>query len=126
MKRTFIQALTLTTVLAGSGALSSLSASERLTVNVPFSFVVGSKEFTAGHYRVEQDNDGIIIVQGEGQGAAVMSIPAELERTGPATGLRFTANESRKYLTGVQVEGEGSRAIPVKAFTEHRVTVSSR
>ncbi len=125
MKRTLFQALTLATVLAGSGAFSSLSASERLTVDVPFSFMVGSKEFTAGHYRVEENNDGTIIVQGEGRGAAVLSVPAELTG-GSTTGLRFTASQSREYLTGVRVEGEGSRNIPVKAFTDHKVTVSSR
>jgi carbon monoxide dehydrogenase subunit G len=126
MKRTLFQALTLATVLAGSGAFSSLAASEKLTVDVPFSFVVGTKEFAAGHYRVEQNNDGTIFVQGEGQGAAVLSVPAELEHSGPATSLRFTANQSREYLTGVQMEGETNRAIPVKAFTDHKVTVSSR
>jgi hypothetical protein len=126
MKRTLFQALTLATVLAGSGALSSLSASEKLTVDVPFSFVVGSKEFAAGHYRVAENNDGTIYVQGEGQGAAVLSVPADVVRAGAATGLRFTANQSREYLTGVQVEGESSRTIPVKAFTDHKVTVSSR
>jgi hypothetical protein len=126
MKRTLFQALTLATVLAGSGALSSLSASEKLTVDVPFSFVVGSKEFAAGHYRVAENNDGTIYVQGEGQGAAVLSVPADLARAGVTTGLRFTANQSREYLTGVQVEGESSRTIPVKAFTDHKVTVSSR
>jgi hypothetical protein len=125
MKRTLFQALTLATVLAGSGALSSLSASERLTVDVPFSFVVGSKEFAAGHYRVAQNNDGTIFVQGEGQGAAVLSVPADAERTGPTTGLRFTSSQSREYLTGVKVEGD-NRAIPVKAFADHKVTVSSR
>jgi hypothetical protein len=125
MKRTIFQALTLASVLAGSGAFSSLSASERLTVDVPFSFVVGTQQFTAGHYRVEENNDGTIIVQGEGKGAAVLSVPGDLAN-GAATGLRFTANQSREYLTGVQVEGESSRAIPVKAFTDHKVTVSSR
>ncbi|HMF76446.1 MAG TPA: hypothetical protein VK604_12355 [Bryobacteraceae bacterium] len=126
MKRTLFQALTLATVLSGSGAFFSASASEKLTVDVPFSFVVGTKAFAAGHYQVQENNDGVIIVQGEGQGAAVMSVPAELSRTGPATGLRFTSSQSHEYLSGVQVEGEGSRAIPVKAFTERKLTVSSR
>jgi hypothetical protein len=126
MKRILFQSLTLATVLAGSGALSSLSASEKLTVDVPFSFVVGSKEFAAGHYRVAENNDGTIYVQGEGQGAAVLSVPAEMIRAGVTTGLRFTANQSREYLTGVQVEGVSSRTIPVRAFTDHKVTVSSR
>ena len=126
MKRILFQSLTLATVLAGSGALSSLLASERLTVDVPFAFVVGNKEFSAGHYRVAENNDGTIFVQGEGQGAAVLSLPADMARAGAATGLRFTANQSREYLTGVQVEGESNRSIPVKAFTDHKVTVSSR
>ena len=126
MKRTIFQAITLATVLAGSGALSSLSASEKLTVDVPFAFVVGSQEFSAGHYRVAENNDGTIYVQGEGKGAAVLSVPGDMARAGAATGLRFTANQSREYLTGVQVEGESNRSIPVKAFTDHKVTVASR
>ncbi len=126
MKRIFVQTLTLATVLVGSGAFSSVFASERLTVDVPFSFVVGTKEFAAGHYRVQENNDGVIIVQGAGQGAAVLSIPAETQRSSSPTGLRFTSSQSHAYLTGVQVEGEASRAIPMKAFTEHKLTVASR
>ena len=125
MKRTLIQALSLATVLATSGAFSPVSATEALRVSVPFSFVVGGKEFAAGQYRVEQTNSGVIFVKGEGQGAAVLSVPAELSKTGAATGLRFTNSQSHEYLTGVQVEGEATRAIPVTSYTERKVTVAA-
>jgi hypothetical protein len=125
MKRTFFQALTLASVLAGSGAFSALSANPKLTVDVPFSFYVGTKELAPGHYRVAENNDGTIFVQGQGQAAAVLSVPTDAERGGTATGLRFTANQSREYLSGVQVEGEPGRAIPVKPYVDHKLTVAS-
>jgi hypothetical protein len=126
MKRVLFQALSLATVLAGSGAISSLSASPSLQVNVPFAFVVGGKEFAAGQYRIEQTNAGVVFVQGAGQGVAVLSVPAELNKVGAATALSFTSSQSREYLTGIQVDGEPSRAIPVTSYAERKLTISTR
>jgi hypothetical protein len=125
MKRNLFKALTLTGVLACSGAAFSASASQLLRVNVPFSFVLAGQQFAAGEYKVEQTTNGVIIVQGAGQAAAVLSIPAEL-RAHSTTGLTFTTSQSREYLVGVQVEGESNRAIPVHFDQTRKLTVASR
>jgi hypothetical protein len=124
MKHKMFKTLALTGVLALSGAAFTASAGQSLRVNVPFSFVVAGQQFSAGDYRIAQTDSGLIIVQGGGQAAAVLSTPAE-SNAKAVTGLRFSGNRSREYLVGVQVEGEAGRAIPLPAFQERKVTLSS-
>jgi hypothetical protein len=125
MKRKLFKALTLTGVLACSGAAFSASASQTLRVNVPFSFMLAGQHFAAGEYKIEENNNGVIIVQGAGQAAAVLSVPAEFSAHA-TTGLRFTSSQSREYLVGVQVEGETSRAIPVHLDQDRKLTIATR
>jgi len=122
MKRTFFQTLALTGVLAISGAVFTASAEEHLSVRVPFSFVVAGKSFAPGQYQVDESNNGVIIVQGAGQAAAVLSVPNEYPKTGSSTGLRFT---NAHQLVGVQVEGEVGRSISA-TYHEHKLAVSAR
>ena len=124
MKPIMFKSFALAAVLALSGAAFSASAGERLHVNVPFSFVVAGQEFSAGQYRVDQTDTGVIIVQGEGRAAAVLSVPADF-KAGQTTGLKFTSSESRQYLSGLQVEGEVSRAIPLRVIAEHKLSLSA-
>ena len=78
MKRNFFQFVAVAGVLM-AGSLSA-SAAERLRVNVPFSFVMAGLEFQPGQYTVDESNTGVLTVQGEGHGAAVLTIPAELSK----------------------------------------------
>jgi len=126
MKRKLFKALAIAGVLASSGAVFQASASQVLRVNVPFSFVVAGKEFSAGDYKVEETNAGTIFVQGLHQGAVVLSVPSEAFKQGAATALVFTAGQSRRYLAGVKVEGESSRAIPTHTPADRQLNISSR
>jgi hypothetical protein len=125
MKHKMFKTLVLAGVLALSGAAFTASAGQSLRVNVPFSFVVAGQQFSAGDYRIAQTDSGLIIVQGAGQAAAVLSTPGD-SNSKAVTGLRFTGNSSREYLVGVQIQGETGRAIPVPAFQERKITLSSR
>jgi hypothetical protein len=111
----------------GAFAFSTLASAgmsgESLRVHVPFSFVLAGQEFTAGEYQVLQNDSGIILVQGEGKAAMAMSVPAGLVKSGTAPNLRFTNNDQKEYLVGVQGELT-SRAIPLRAYEQRKLTLS--
>jgi hypothetical protein len=125
MKLRTFKTIALASVLGIAGAALPASASQNLRVNVPFSFMLAGQEFSAGQYRVEQSDNGLIIVQGEGHAAAVLSIPSNLAKRRDTSSLHFATSDSREYLVGVQIEGEGIRAIPRTGF-ERKLTVASR
>jgi hypothetical protein len=125
MKLHLFKTFTLAAALVTSGAAFSASASQNLRVTVPFSFVLAGQEFSAGNYRVQQRDNGLIIVQGEGRAAAVLGRPAE-DPKHATTALVFSSSESREYLVGVQVEGEQSLSIPQTAYQERKLTVATR
>jgi hypothetical protein len=109
--------------LAFSTLASAAMSGESLRVHVPFSFVVGGQEFTAGEYQVVQSDSGIILVQGEGKAAMAMSIPAGLPKPGSSPNLRFTSSDQKEYLVGV--EGEtASRAIPLHVYEQRKLTAT--
>ena len=125
MKRKTFKAIALASVLGIAGAALPASASEVLRVKVPFPFVLAGQEFSAGQYRVDQSDSGLIIVQGEGRAVAVLSIPADLPKRPDTSSLHFTTSDSREY-GGCTIEGEGVRAIPRNGFQERKLTVASR
>ena len=125
MKLRTFKTIALASALGIAGAALPASASQNLRVNVPFSFMLAGQEFSAGQYRVEQSDNGLIIVQGEGHAAAVLSIPSNLAKRPDTSSLHFATSDSREYLVGVQIEGEGIRAIP-GAGSERKLTVASR
>ena len=109
------------------GALSTAAfAHDSMRVKVPFAFVVAAQQFAAGEYVISQDNAGVILVQGAGKGAMVISTPAGSATSSRATGLRFTSSPEQMNLTTVEQEGTAARAIPVHAVEQRTVTMSSR
>ncbi len=112
--------------LAFAGAAGAADYSHYLRVNVPFSFVVAGQQFAAGQYNVKEMGNGIITVQGQGKAAAVLSTPSQMAKPGETSRLSFTSDESREYLSGVSVEGEVSRAVPMPNTTERKLTLASR
>ena len=111
--------------LAFAGSAEAAEYSHYLKVNVPFSFVVAGQQFAAGQYDVKEAANGIITVQGHGKAAAVISTPSEIAKPGETSRISFTSNESREYLSGVFVEGEVSRAVPMPNLTERKLTFAS-
>jgi hypothetical protein len=126
MKLKTIKTIALASVLGLGGAALPAPASETLRVKVPFPFILAGQEFSAGQYRVNQLDSGLIIVQGEGRAAAVLSVPSGMAQRPDASSLHFATSDSREYLIGVQVEGEGARAIPRAGFQERRLGMPLR
>jgi hypothetical protein len=105
--------------------LVSASSSQALQVHVPFAFVVAGQEFNPGDYRVQQQDNGIVFVQGNGKAAMALSSPCNLGKPGAPSSLQFTSDQQREYLVGVHVEGEPSRAIPVRFDEGRKLTLTS-
>jgi hypothetical protein len=122
MKQNIFKTVTIASALVISGAAFSASAGERLRVNVPFSFMVGTTQFAAGEYRIEQADNGLLTVQGAKTSAMVLTTPSDVAKTG-TTGLYFTNSNSHAYLTAVQVEGTPARELTNK--TTVKLTMAS-
>ena len=118
-----INQVLLTSALALPSLVSAASSTQTLQVHVPFSFMVGAQQFAAGDYRIQQTDNGVIFVQGEGKAVAALSNPAEF-KPGTTSSLRFTSADQH-YLTGVQVQGESSRSIPVPPEDQRKLTLTS-
>ncbi len=124
MKRNFLKLVAIAGVLVG-GSLSA-SAAERLSVNVPFSFVLAGLEFQPGHYTLDQSNSGVLTVSGEGRGAVVITIPTELSKSNAASSLRFVTDGHEYHLVAVQLDSENSRAVDSSIYREHKLSIGSR
>ena len=120
-------------IIAGFAALalgavpSVATASESsMRVNVPFAFVVAGQPFAPGEYVISQNDAGVVLVQGAGRGAMVISSPASPAISSHGSSLEFTNAQEHLNLTSVAQEGAQSRSIPVRAVEQRTVTMSSR
>lgn len=113
-----------TSALVVPGLVNAASTSRMLQVHVPFAFMVGSQAFGAGDYRVQQTENGVIYVQGQGKAAVAISSPSEGKLANSST-LRFTSSQQHEYLVGVQAEGEPPRAIAMPVIEQQRVLLTS-
>ena len=109
------------------GTLPSIaSAADYMRVNVPFAFVVAGKQFAPGEYVISQSDAGVILVQGGGNGAAVISTPASASVLSGGSSLHFTNSQEQLHHTSVSQQGGETRSIPVRAVDQRTVTISSR
>ncbi len=120
----FVSKVLSLSALALPSFLSAASNGQMLQVHVPFSFMVGAQQFAAGDYRVQQTDNGVLFVQGEGKAVAAITVPADL-KAGSSSSLRFTNAEQHSYLTGVQVQGESARALVLPVQDQRKVTLTS-
>jgi hypothetical protein len=123
MKRNFFKFVAVAGVLLG-GSLAA-SASERLKVNVPFSFVMAGLEFQPGQYTVDQANNGVLTVQGEGKGAMVITTPAETGKAVPAASLSFVTDGHEYHLTGVKMLNEVNRSVNGITPQDRKLSIGS-
>ena len=106
--------------------LLSAASDRSLQVHVPFSFVIAGQEFNPGNYRVHQNDNGIVLVQGNGKAAMALSAPCTpAGKSGAPSSLQFTSNQQREYLVGIHVEGEPSRALPVHFEDSRKLNFTS-
>jgi hypothetical protein len=85
-------------------------------VKVPFSFVVSNELLPAGQYtvRVSQDDPSVIVLQSADQSHVVV-LDTQWGGNQPLTSakLRFAQYGATHFLTGVGIEGESLRDVPV-------------
>ncbi len=112
-------------VLAIPSLVAAASSSQILQVHVPFSFVMAGQEFNPGDYRIQQSDNGIVLVQGNGKAAMALSAPCSFGKTGSPSSLQFNGNQEHEYLVGFHIEGEPSRAIPVRSEESRKLTFTS-
>jgi len=83
-------------------ALAPFSASaQEMTCRVPFDFTVNGKMLPAGHYDVA-NNNGLLIVKSERDGAIVLGIPAGRLDEASAPSLVFLKTGSRYDLSEIR------------------------
>lgn len=117
-------------LVAGSvavpGLVSAASPYNAIYVHVPFEFVAAGQSFSSGDYRIQSNNSGLILIQGNGKAAAAISVPGSIAKPGAPTGLKFSSDGGREHLVGIQVEGEAMRTIPSHSEIGKKAILSAR
>jgi hypothetical protein len=105
MRRNLVKiAITLLCSLSAAFAGSDL----RLSVNVPFAFNVGDREFSAGQYIVEVTNSGSAFALRDRDGEVLvrtMVRPEYADRRFTGTKLLFNRYQDQHFLAGLQSDG---------------------
>ena len=112
----------LTSAMAGVVLLvasGTARASDVLEVNVPFSFQVGSEQFPAGHYMVQEDSftgPSVLLIRGMHTRQTAFVLTETAAGQGPGRpALEFEHRENQYRLTGVwEALGEGQALITHK------------
>lgn len=110
-------------VFASAGAAYAAD-SHYIHADVPFAFVVAGQQFAPGAYNVTETSTGVLTVQGQGKAAVVISTPLDPPKAGEPSALRFKNSNNRVYLSGVSVEGEGTRSVPVRVSEQRNITLT--
>lgn len=111
--RGFGMAVTAAAVLVVGGAAAA-HADERVSIRVPFDFIVGDTSMPAGTYRVGevQNNAGLVAIESaDGKHfATTMTIPAQA-RGQFAPELKFAKYDNQYFLSRVVTGDEESRQV---------------
>jgi hypothetical protein len=103
--------------LLALGTAAVARADERVVVNIPFSFIVGTTELPAGEYVITEDyadNENVLAIESTDGRQAVyaLSIAATAPRPSHSE-LTFEKFENRYFLSKVSSEGGMAREIPL-------------
>jgi hypothetical protein len=103
----------MTGVLAATSLVPAFAQADSMRVNVPFAFLVGTQKMAAGEYQVQSEmTNGLMILQGEGHGVAVVTSPFGSPDPNGKPNLVFEKTEDGPVLVRIQLAGEPSRALP--------------
>jgi len=107
--------------LVALAPFSVTASAEDMTCRVPFGFIVNGKTLAAGHYKVA-NNNGVLMVKSERDGAIVLGIPAG-RRTDNSSGgsLVFLKTGTRYDLSEIwSPDGDGRILPPSRRQMEER------
>jgi hypothetical protein len=121
MKTNYIKKTWLHLALAVSlmGALTTVAHAEPFSIEVPFAFAAGGKNFPAGNYTVESVASGVLIIRdaATAEAAAVMVSPAGYSDS-PKMGLIFERISEIPVLSAVKLSsGLTVTIVPGKRLT---------
>ncbi|HWF45384.1 MAG TPA: hypothetical protein VG168_00140 [Bryobacteraceae bacterium] len=103
----------MTGALAVTSLVPAFAQSDSMRVNVPFAFLVGTQKMAAGQYDVQsQMTNGLVLIQGEGHGVAVVTSPFSAPDPNGKPNLVFLKTDEGPVLVRVQLLGEPARALP--------------
>ncbi len=113
--------------LAGSLAW----AANRVSVDVPFSFIVTDKELPAGRYdiRAEGSDESRLVIRSEGGSGAVFAIVLErlADTGGKEPKVVFDKmKDGKSYLSEVHIPGQDGYLVGIAKGKETHVTVSGK
>ena len=96
--------------------ISAFAATDSISANVPFAFVVNGRTMPAGAYEVENSESGAILyIRSSKNAVLVASNPANAATSTAKPGLVFEKRGETVYLVGVRLNAEGERNLPSPA-----------
>lgn len=99
--------------LAVTSLVPAFAQNASMRVDVPFAFLVGTQKFAAGEYDVQSEmTNGVVFLQGEGHGVAVVTSPYSVSDSEGKPSLIFVNTEDGPRLIRVQLLGEPARSLP--------------
>ncbi len=124
MKKQIMIALLGITILAAMAVTASAQAGRRLTVHVPFDFVVGGRQLPAGDYsvrRITKESETALMIQSaDGRSAATVMTNASGEEPSRAE-LTFRQHGDEYFLASVSMPGTVSvREVPRSKAEQRR------
>ena len=101
MKKTWMR---LALAVSLMGALTTVAHAEPFSIQVPFAFEAGGKNFPAGAYTVDSIASGVLVIHGasSSDSAAVMISPAGYSESSK-TGLVFERTSATPELSGARL-----------------------
>jgi hypothetical protein len=104
--------ITLGGLLAVSGAANAqLTSPGVVKANIPFSFTVGKKTFSAGKYRVQNSGtERVLLITAEhsSQGGLINTLDVEAKKGSNQTKLIFRRYGDQHFLSQIWIKGETS------------------
>jgi|GEM_PF-4977119 len=116
MKKTWLH---LALAVSLTGALTTAAHAESFSVEVPFAFEAGGKNFAAGNYSVDSVASGVLVIRGasSAESAAILVSPDGYSDSSK-TGLVFEKSSEMAMLSAVKLSsGLTVAVIPAKRLT---------
>jgi hypothetical protein len=112
MKKTWMH---LALAVSLMGALTTVAHAETFSINVPFAFEAGGKNFPAGTYAVDSVASGVLVIRGaaSAESAAIMVSPSQYSNSSKL-GLIFERDSDMPVLSAVRL-GSGLTVMVVPA-----------
>jgi hypothetical protein len=125
MKKQIMRALLGFALLTVMTASAYAQADQRMSVHIPFDFVVAGKQLPAGDYsvrRISKDSQSAIFIQSEDGRSAAMVFTNAGSREPERAELRFRQHGENYFLSEVSIPSTaGIREIPRAKSEEKRV-----